>query len=815
MRSIDWAKTPLGSVDMWPQSLKTCVSICFQSRFAICICWGPEMVMLYNDAYAAIAGNKHPQALGVRVRDVLPEMWDTIGPMLNGVLKTGEATWADDLQLPMQRNGYLEECYFTFSCSPIRDESSGVGGVFTPVLETTGKVIGARRLRTLRQLSAISGSQAETTTEACQAVVDVLSTNPLDLPFAAIYTFPSNSEKEPHIATFCAGSVAGRDSTVFPREIDLHSGHWSSLRDVLRGERCILDLAGDLLIPLPEAAWDMPPVQGIGIPISLGKNSRRVGFLLAGVNIRKRLDEEYLNFFTQVSDELSGALREAQALERERALRAEAELERSKFRKLFIKAPAAIAILSGPGHRYTLANQSYLRLVGRQPEDLIDRGVGEIFPELRDQGILGILDEVYNTGIPFVANELPVKLDISKSGQPSDVFYNFVYQPTRDASGDVDGIFVLAVDATENVVARRAIETREEQFRLLANSIPQLVWIADADGGITWFNRRWYDYTGTTREQMKGWGWQSVHHPDYLPAVLAGYRKSLASGEPFEMLFPLRGADGTFHTFLSLAVPVRDSGGGVVSWFGTNTDVETQQRSEAALRQSEKLAVVGRLASSIAHEINNPLEAVTNLLYLAQAGAVNEDTRLYLRMAQQELDRVAQITSQTLRFHRESSAPGPADVAELVDSVLTLHRSKVAAGGIELKLEKQPCPPLICQAGEIRQVLANLIGNALDAMSRGGILRLRLRPSTDWHSGRLGVRITVADTGHGMPPEVSKRMYEAFYTTKGETGTGLGLWVSAGIVDKHGGSFHVRSSVRPDRSGTVFTVILPAPAVEP
>ena len=147
MRVHDWAGTPLGPVESWPQSLRTTVSTCLNSRFAILIWWGPELVMLYNDAYREIIGSKHPAALGMPGRDCFPEIWHIIGPMLDGVMSRGEATRSDDLPLYLERHGYAEECYFTFSYSPIRDETGGVGGVFTPVAETTEKVIGARRLQ--------------------------------------------------------------------------------------------------------------------------------------------------------------------------------------------------------------------------------------------------------------------------------------------------------------------------------------------------------------------------------------------------------------------------------------------------------------------------------------------------------------------------------------------------------------------------------------------------------------------------------------------------------------------------------------------
>jgi len=136
MRTLDWSQTPLGPIEEWPQSLRTAVSICLASRFPMLIWWGPELVMLYNDAYRQILGaTKHPKAMGQRGRECWPEIWDSIGPMLEGVLTRGEATWSDNRMLPLDRNGYVEECYFTFSYSPIRDETGGIGGVFTAVTE--------------------------------------------------------------------------------------------------------------------------------------------------------------------------------------------------------------------------------------------------------------------------------------------------------------------------------------------------------------------------------------------------------------------------------------------------------------------------------------------------------------------------------------------------------------------------------------------------------------------------------------------------------------------------------------------------------
>ncbi len=231
--------------------------------------------------------------------------------------------------------------------------------------------------------------------------------------------------------------------------------------------------------------------------------------------------------------------------------------------------------------------------------------------------------------------------------------------------------------------------------------------------------------------------------------------------------------------------------------------------AEEALRKSDKLAIVGRLASSIAHEINNPLEAIGNALYLLSSTALNPLQQEYLDIARQELDRVTEIASHTLMFNRHSNKRAQASVPEILDSVLMLYRARLAGSKIAIERRYQNTIPLICYPGELRQVFANLIGNAFDAMRGGGRIVLRERAVMHPKTCQHGIRITVADTGHGMSAGVKAKLFEAFLSTKGNQGTGLGLWVSKGIIDKHCGSIRVRSSAKNGHSGTVFSIFIP------
>ena len=237
--------------------------------------------------------------------------------------------------------------------------------------------------------------------------------------------------------------------------------------------------------------------------------------------------------------------------------------------------------------------------------------------------------------------------------------------------------------------------------------------------------------------------------------------------------------------------------------------MEEREQTAAALVQSEKLAAVGRLASSIAHEINNPLEAVTNLLYLLRdESGLSQAGREYMDTAERELARVSQIASQTLRFHRQSTWATSIRPEALLEEVLSIYKSRLANSHIAVAREYEPNTELICYEGDIRQVLSNLVGNAFDVMRNGGTLRLRTRKMTWWATGQPGVLFTVCDDGPGMPEQVQRRIFEAFYSTKGIQGTGLGLWISKRIVHKHQGHLLVRSHTGTVH-GTVFHLWLP------
>ncbi len=360
-------------------------------------------------------------------------------------------------------------------------------------------------------------------------------------------------------------------------------------------------------------------------------------------------------------------------------------------------------------------------------------------------------------------------------------------------------------------IERKRSELARFELAAIVESSDDAIFSKTLDGTITTWNASAERMYGYKKEEIIGRPVGALCPPNRLNEI-EGMLERIKHGlrvQHFETVRLTR--DGRTIDVAVTASPVKDAAGNITGASTIARDITEQKRTEIALRNSEKLATVGRIAATVAHEINNPLEAVSNLLYLLEAHAhLGTDARQYVLMASQEIDRIARIVKQTLGFYRESLAPVPVNLPQLLDNVVELYARKLHNNNIHLDKRYGYAADVPAFPGELRQVFANLIVNAMEATPRGGFIRIHIRASRDWaRPERCGVRVVVADTGSGIDPVNRKHIFEPFFTTKGERGTGLGLWVSHGIVLKHGGSMRLRSCVTPGRSGTVFSVFLP------
>ena len=367
-------------------------------------------------------------------------------------------------------------------------------------------------------------------------------------------------------------------------------------------------------------------------------------------------------------------------------------------------------------------------------------------------------------------------------------------------------MFAGSMARQKTLAESRADRTTREMAAIVECSC-DAIYSTHPDGTITSWNRAAEQLYGYTAEGAVGLPVMRLAPPERRDEVERN-REMLNAGEHVASYRTERmRKDGTRCPVLLSVSPLRNARGKIVGASAIARDISVEKQSEEAMRRSEKLATAGRLAASIAHEINNPLEAVVNLLYLARHDSSHAGE--YLTLAEKEVGRVAQLAQQTLGFVRDAHSPGSMDPAAIMDEILQLYSRKLKGRQIHVSRRYRNHCQISGYSGELRQLLANLLVNAVDAMADGGFLQVRVATGRDWSNGHAGVRITVADNGSGIPHASLHQVFEPFYTTKKDTGTGLGLWVSRGIVQKHGGSIRVRSRVDGQATGTVFLIFLP------
>jgi len=492
----------------------------------------------------------------------------------------------------------------------------------------------------------------------------------------------------------------------------------------------------------------------------------------------------------------------ADRTEKEEAERALADSEQ-RYRQIVETANEGIWLVDSE-YRTLFMNRRGAEMFGSTPEDMLGQTVFEFMHEEDREG----KKRARQRRIAGIKEEMEERYR-KKDG--SDLWARVSAAPIIDGAGRFAGSLAMLTDITETRRAQQAAQEGEQRFRALADAIPQMAWISKGDGRLEYVNQRWVDYCGAPAgDWLRYFRWTAVLHPDDAAAAKKQWQDALQAGECPDVVYRLKRADGMYRWHVAKAVAVRDSSGAIQRWFGTCTDIHDLKSAQNALMESEKLATVGRVSASIAHEINNPLAATANLLYLISSNqGLPPDVRKYAEMAQAEVGRIAHITKQTLAFYRGGGVARQVHLPELLEGILSVHAPHIAAKSINVSKRFAPTGDVVVVEPEIRQVVSNLVANSIDALAHAGRFFLRLAKfSRDYGPS---VKLTIADTGSGIAPEDLTRVFEPFFTTKPKTGTGLGLWVTRRLVEANEGTIRIRS--RKDH-GTVVCVFLPVRSAE-
>jgi PAS domain S-box-containing protein len=617
------------------------------------------------------------------------------------------------------------------------------------------------------------------------------------------------------------------------------------------------------------------------------------------------------------------------------------DLTQPSLEALLEHAPAAIAFLSGPDLRCTFVNEMAVHVTGRKSADqLLGFTFREGLPELEGTGVYEIVDEVARSRQGFCGREFRIPFLQFDTGKAEERYLDFVCQPMLDGGGELNGIFIHAVDLTDRVLNRRALETSQERLRLAHEAAQMGAWEWDGaantrtlspelhamfgtdpnadDKAIEaiWASRVHpadkahvyrmmaesmqsgsleveYRYNHPERgervlhtkgrrvrggaqltgvvlditdqkaaeqlvaeqrerfefatsageigywfcdlpfdklvwdERVKEHFWLAADaevdidlfyrciHPDDRELTRKAIEESIANHTRYDVEYRTVSLDGRQKWIRANGRTAYDASGKPIRFDGVTQDVTALKQTREALIRSEKLALVGRLATSISHEINNPLEAVINLLYLINQNTNDAMVKAFSESAQQELGRVSHIVTHTLRFNRQPYGPSREKASNLLESSAAIYLPRMKNLDVEIIRDYRDTEEVLCYGSEIRQVFANLIGNSFDALRPRGRLVLRTRGQVHPRTGIRGVRVSIADNGTGMDTPTRQRLFEPFFTTKGEKGTGLGLWVSREILRKHHATISVRSRQSASESGTTFSIWLPvSPTLE-
>jgi PAS domain S-box-containing protein len=629
MREKDWSGSPLGPPQQWPQPLRSVVSLMQGSAFPMFVAWGPALHMLYNDAYADILGAKHPRSLGQPFFDTWHDISAEIAPLVKRALG-GESLFVENLHLRMQRRGFDEDTWFTFSYSPVRDEAGAVAGFFCACTETTRMVLAERHQRA----------------------------------------------------------------------------------------------------------------------------------------------------------------------------------EQERLQSLFDQAPGFIAIMRGPDHVFEFASQAYVQLTGFR--DVVGKPLALALPEVVEQGFIQLLDQVFSTGEPYVGRSVRLMLNRERDAPPTEAWLDFVYQPLRDATGAVNGVFVQGHEVTE-------LQRAQQALLAFSNSIPAIAWVAAAEGPLERFNSQWQAYTGQTAESALGNGWLASLHPDDRMVARENWARVRGGNQAWEVDYRLRGAGGGYRWFKARAVPQLDADGRVLRWFGTTTDIEETRAAAQVLQEADRQK--DEFLATLAHELRNPLAPIRTAVQLLASPAatvrVREQataviTRQVGHMAHllDDLIDIARITRRRLVLKKERMS-----VDELVETALETARPLAEARRQTLAATvENPGLHLVADPVRLAQILSNLLNNASKYTDAGGQIALdvTLEPGA--------VVFTVTDSGIGMSETAIGNIFAMFAQEqsaldRSEGGLGIGLALVKGLVELHEGTVTAYSAG--PGQGSRFTVTLPGPAQPP
>ncbi len=755
-----------------------------KSPFGFTVLKGKEMVItLANDSIKEFWG-KGQNTEGKPLIELLPELKDTPLPaLLEDVYTTGIPYYGNELLVPLMRNGKLEDAYFNFVYQPYFEANEVISGVTIIAYEVTAQALVKKALAEQQKAEQ---KALESIEESNSRYYEMLMQSPF------------------------AFSVMKGEQMVVTLANDLMKEFWGKGAEV-EGKA--------LLQVLPEL--ENQPFPALIRNVFLTGKPAHLNEIFAQLQHADKLVEKYFNIvyqpYYEANNSISGVTTIAYDVTEMVITRKKTEENETKFRMLMENAPVATSFLVGRELRIEVANNMVLGYWGKN-KSVIGKTLAEAIPELEGQPFLQELDEAFTTGKIYEAKSALARLEAN--GVLRDYYFDYVYKPIRNGAGEVYGIVSAAIDVTEQVIATEKLRVSLEQFSAMADNISQLAWMMDDKGVIYWYNQRWYDYTGTTHEEMQGLGWGKMHHPDTVDATTARFKATIAAGMDWEDTFLLRGKDGTYRWFLSRAVPIRDNEGKIIRWFGTKTDITEQKEAnkkaeEGTIIAEEAAQAKQQFLSNMSHEIRTPMNAIVGFTNVVLKTELDEKQRKYINAIKVSGDSLIVLINDILDLAKVDSGKMvfqsiPFKLANSLNTILNIFEIKVQEKNTKLITKYDPNIPeiLLGDPTRLHQILINLMSNAIKFTTEGQITVCVDLLEED--EQKVTISFSIEDTGIGICGKKLDAIFDAFQQAANDTselfgGTGLGLSIVKQLVEHQGGKVSVKSKIN---EGSTFSFVM-------
>ncbi|WP_324670507.1 sensor histidine kinase [Hymenobacter sp. GOD-10R] len=823
IRELDWSTTLLGPVAGWPQSLRTAVRIMLASHFPMMVHWGPELVHFYNDGYAAILQDKHPGALGQPAQPWWGEIWSFLTPIFERV-RAGETTYFENQLVEPNRQGFIEEVYFTFSHSPLYDEADQIAGILATAIETTSTVINERRLAMLSHLTALTALSTQPE-EAVQHLIAALSTNPADVPFALLYTHEA-AAPHAHLQAWY-GLPAGEPTAPATVAVAPPSDLGWPIADVLRQESPVLvpSLAARFN-PWPADDWPEAPIQALLLPLPVDNGSEQTTtVLIVGLSARRPWDEAYRSFFGLVAEYAGRGLTHAAATYTAQR-RAQ---ERQDLYHIFEQAPVAIALLRAPDHRIDYFNPAFQQLF---PADrLPGRTLKETYPDFVARGTIAHLDQVYTTGKTYTDTELPLVVPAGLDDSLETRYFNLIYQAYRE-QGLIAGVAAFFLDVTAQVLLQQQREAQQAELERLFEQAPFAIAILRGPTFVV-------ELANAAMGQI--WGPSSAHvlsRPYFeaipeaaapgleqiLTNVLTTGTAFFVTEAPISLVHSTTGLPEQGYVNFGFHPLYGENGhvsGVIAIGIEATEQVQARQRVQALNEELHTInehlqrtnADLDTFVYTASHDLKAPITNIEGLLHMLQAELPveqrNDTVEYVLTLIQDAIERFRTTLSHLTEVTRLQEGVEPAeavDLGSLIEGVQLDLAPLLAVTPAQIDVVVTDCALLQVPAKTLRSVIYNLLSNALKYQHPERLPHIVIR----CQQNEQEVELSVEDNGLGIDLEHQTELFGMFrrYHTHVD-GAGVGLYMVKRMVEQAGGHVAVRSQ---PGVGSTFSVFFPLPA---